>query len=357
MFIKKSPLKSCCLECFLIRLIHDPSGIVSGMSMFHYLLLSPTTPSLRFDVVSSQTQSCRLCKTHDLGAVLNAVSVGVALLGRAGSRSGGGGSGAGSSGSRRRSIVVVVLLLELAGASDTGGSDIVGPDVNGEVLQRVAVDDGVGGVVLCELEGLGVVLGVVLDGALGDEGHVEDAVEEVGGPEGVELGVGDVVAQAADGSQGAADLKGERADDGLLGGVGAAPVARPAGLGCAVAVRVVAAEGHAVLVGVDDAVVPADGGGGGRVAKVLADVLGAVAEAEDVVAGVGGELLGLGEADLELGAEGRVARLVDGEGLLPAGGPVVGGLRGGGRGRGDGDGLGGGGLAAREGSRVREGGE
>lgn len=273
--------------------------------------------------------------------MLDAVSVGVALL-----RSAGGGRGGRGSGGGRRRRVVVVLLLELTGASNAGGSDVIRPDVDGEVLQRVAVNHTQACIVLGEVEDLSVVLRVVLDLAEGDGRHVEGAVEQVGGPEGVELGVGDVVAQAADGGQRAADLEGQRADDGLLGGVVAAPVAGPAGLGGAVAVGVVAAEGHGGLVGGDDALVPADGGGGGGVAEVLADVLGGVAEAEDVVARVGGEGLGLGEGDLELGAEGGVAGLVDGEGLLPVLGP---GVRLGRGGHGGGGGGGGGLLADGEG--------
>jgi hypothetical protein len=56
---------------------------------------------------------------------------------------------------------------------------------------------------------------------------VENAVHQVSGPVGVELGCSDGVAPVAHLVEVAADLEGERADDGLCGGVVTSPVASP----------------------------------------------------------------------------------------------------------------------------------
>lgn len=128
-------------------------------------------------------------------------------------------------------VVAGLRSLNLAGAANTRGSDVVGVDVNGKVLKGVTVDGAPGRIGLGELDGLGVVLGEVVDDGLADLGDVQHAVHQVGGPESVELGLSNGVAKAADGGERAADLEGEGADDGLRGGVVASPVTSP---GCEV---------------------------------------------------------------------------------------------------------------------------
>lgn len=120
-----------------------------------------------------------------------------------------------------------LLLLSLTSASHTRSSNVVGVNVNGEVLKSITVDDALGRVGLGEFDGVGVVFGEVVDDILADGRDVEDAVEEISGPEGVELGLSDGVAETADGVEAAADLEGARADDGLGGGVVTSPVASP----------------------------------------------------------------------------------------------------------------------------------
>jgi hypothetical protein len=120
-----------------------------------------------------------------------------------------------------------LLLLRLTSASLARSSNVVSVNVNGEVLKSVAVDNALGRVGLGEFESFGVVLGEVVDDALADGRDVEDAVQEIGGPECVELGLGDGVAETADGVEVATDLEGERADDGFSGGVVTSPVASP----------------------------------------------------------------------------------------------------------------------------------
>lgn len=120
-----------------------------------------------------------------------------------------------------------LLLLRLTSASLTRSSNVVSVNVNSEVLKSVAVDNALGRIGLGELESFSVVFGEVVDDALADGWDVEDAVQEISGPEGVELGLGDGVAETADGVEAAADLEGERADDSLGGGVVTSPVASP----------------------------------------------------------------------------------------------------------------------------------
>jgi hypothetical protein len=106
-----------------------------------------------------------------------------------------------------------------------------------------------------ELEAFVVRVGVVPDSALADGRHVEEAVDEVASKVEAERALDDRVAVRAEAAERLARGEAEVADDGLVGRVGAAPVAGPAGL-VAVAVGVVAAEENAGLVAVGDAVVP-----------------------------------------------------------------------------------------------------
>lgn len=97
----------------------------------------------------------------------------------------------------------------------------------------------------------------------------------------------------------------------------------------AVLVGVVAPEEHVPSVGGDDTVKPADGGGGGVVAKVFLDEGGLEAVEEEVVFGLLGELDGLVEGAGELVVEGSVAGRVDGEGGGSRGGGLLPGADGG----------------------------
>lgn len=97
----------------------------------------------------------------------------------------------------------------------------------------------------------------------------------------------------------------------------------------AVFVGVVAPEEHVPSVGGDDTVKPADGGGGGVVAKVFLDEGGLEAVEEEVVFGLLGELDGLVEGAGELVVEGGVAGRVDGEGGGSRGGGLLPGADGG----------------------------
>lgn len=97
----------------------------------------------------------------------------------------------------------------------------------------------------------------------------------------------------------------------------------------AVLVGVVASEQHVPSFGGDDAVEPADGGGGGVVAKVFLGQGGLEAVEEEVRLGLLGELDGLVEGAGELVVEGGVAGGVDGEGRGSRGGGLLPGADGG----------------------------
>jgi hypothetical protein len=97
----------------------------------------------------------------------------------------------------------------------------------------------------------------------------------------------------------------------------------------AVLVRVIAPEEHVPSFGRDDAVVPADGSGGGVVAKVFLDEGGLEAVEEEVGLGLLGELDSLLEGAGELVVESDIARRVDGEGGGRRGGGLLSGVDGG----------------------------
>lgn len=124
-------------------------------------------------------------------------------------------------------LLLFGLILNLTSASLTRSSDVISPNINGKVLQCVAVDDALGGVGLGKSNSISVVLSEVIDSLLADDGDVQDPVEKVGGPESVQLGIGDSVAQIADRVEVAADLEREGADDCLGGGIVASPVSSP----------------------------------------------------------------------------------------------------------------------------------
>lgn len=104
----------------------------------------------------------------------------------------------GSTGLSRLSLGRSLLLLSLTSASLTRSSNVVGVNINGEVLKSITVDDALGRVGLGEFNGFSVVFGEVVDDAFADGRDVKDAVEEISGPEGVKLGLGDGVAETAD---------------------------------------------------------------------------------------------------------------------------------------------------------------
>lgn len=92
--------------------------------------------------------------------------------------------GAGCAGCRRsrsRGGIIGARLGDLSRAAVIWQGNVKGVDVEGKVLERVGVADGLGGVVDGELEALLVVVGVVLDDALAHAGHVEEAVDQVRG--------------------------------------------------------------------------------------------------------------------------------------------------------------------------------
>jgi hypothetical protein len=121
-------------------------------------------------------------------------------------------------------------LTVVAGASNTGYSDVVSVDLESEVLEGIAVANGLSRVGFSKLKNTGVFVcaAVVLHDTLTNLGDVEKAVEEVRGPVKVSSAVGDVVAEHAHALEGTTDLIGEVADYGLRGGVGSSPVASPA---------------------------------------------------------------------------------------------------------------------------------
>lgn len=91
-----------------------------------------------------------------------------------------------------------MVVLQLTGAANTGCSNIVSPCLDGKVLQGIAVVNALGRVGLGKLNNLFVILCKVTDNVFRNGRHVQDAVQEISGPEGVQLGAGYIVSQAAD---------------------------------------------------------------------------------------------------------------------------------------------------------------
>lgn len=160
--------------------------------------------------------------TAYLDAVKNTVVMSVAF-----SRSTAGGARRAADSAGRALGLVLLSLLLLASATHARGGHVISPHVNGEVLQNIRVHGALLGLLLGLAQSVVVVLGVVVNDALADLGDVEDTVKQIGGPVGVELGVGDGVAQTADGGKGPADVEGQVTDDSLGGGIVAAPVTGP----------------------------------------------------------------------------------------------------------------------------------
>lgn len=97
------------------------------------------------------------------------------------SRSGRGTGGRGGGASRFGTLSVLFLLL-LARASNARDGNVIRPSVNGEHLQDVRVVAGQLRLLLGQTQGVVVVLGIVVDEVLGDDGDVQDAMEQVNGP-------------------------------------------------------------------------------------------------------------------------------------------------------------------------------
>lgn len=103
-----------------------------------------------------------------------------------------------------------------ARAADTGNSNIVGINLESEVLKGIAVPRGPSSVILGQADDAGVLaLAVVLYDTLTNLGNVEQTMEKVRSP--VEVGgtVRNVVAEHAHTLEGAAELVRQVADDGL----------------------------------------------------------------------------------------------------------------------------------------------
>jgi hypothetical protein len=101
-------------------------------------------------------------------------------------------------------------------------------DLKSEVLQGVAVLDGIGGVGLGQLKYTRVLAdAVVLDVSLTDGGHVKKTVEEVAGPVEVGRAVGDSPAVAAHTLKRATELVRWVANHSFAGSVGTTPVTSP----------------------------------------------------------------------------------------------------------------------------------
>lgn len=104
----------------------------------------------------------------------------------------------------------------------------MGVDLEGKVLDRVAVPDGICRVLFRKLKGIGEVLAVVLQDTLTDLGDVQQTVHQIGSPVAVGLAVGDVVAEHAETLEWLAGLVRKIANHSLGTRVRTAPVASPA---------------------------------------------------------------------------------------------------------------------------------
>jgi hypothetical protein len=158
-------------------------------------------------------------------------------------------------------------------------------------LQVVGVANHMCRIGLCKLQRL-VVLAMceVVNDQFRDLWHMEEPVDKIGGKEDVGGRGGNLVAQRTHLRQRAADTVRHLADNGLLGGILAAPVSGPSGL-VAVAVNVVAAEENARFVPVEELVEPTNDFSGGAGAEVFLKegVVGAIVE--DIITSDGDEFL------------------------------------------------------------------
>lgn len=110
-----------------------------------------------------------------------------------------------------------------------GDHDIISIRLKREIRQRRAVARRIRVVhPLRQLEQVTLAVGVVVHLVLAHGRHVPQPVHQVAGPVAVDVAGGQVEAARAEGRQGEARRVGERADDGLGAGVGAAVVACPA---------------------------------------------------------------------------------------------------------------------------------
>lgn len=110
-------------------------------------------------------------------------------------------------------------------APDARNGHLVSIHLERKILQRVAVVDGVGRVASSQLEHLLVRLGVVLDPTVAEGGDVIEPMDQVGRKVGVGVPLGHVVAEHTHRVEALARLVRARADDGLVRGVLASPMA------------------------------------------------------------------------------------------------------------------------------------
>lgn len=128
----------------------------------------------------------------------------------------------------RRGSHDVGLDLDFSRATLTGKGQVVGIDIERKVLERVRVHGALLGLCCGQGQDTSIVLGKVLNDALGKGRHVPETMQEIRGKVKVALGAGDGVAKGAHLGQRLASLIGEGADDGLASGIGATPVTSPA---------------------------------------------------------------------------------------------------------------------------------
>ncbi len=124
-----------------------------------------------------------------------------------------------------------LLLLRvgrwLAGTSDSGGSNVVRPNIDSKVLESVAVLGALFGIFLRKCQHRFIVISMVINGVFVDGWHVQDAVQKIYRPDRVERRAGNGVAKVADRVQRSSDFERARTDNCFGSGIGSAPMACP----------------------------------------------------------------------------------------------------------------------------------
>lgn len=86
---------------------------------------------------------------------------------------------------RRRGVRFLLLRIWrwLAGAPDSGGSNIVGPNIDGKVLEGIAILGALLGILLGECQHGLVIVSMVVDRVFIDSWDVENAMQKINGPD------------------------------------------------------------------------------------------------------------------------------------------------------------------------------